>query len=559
MALDQIEESVLRRYTKAICHLNYAARERRQFGFILGAGISNNLKIPTWATLLETIERTLAYRRDGSYVPESYRGEQLFQFFRKKKSQELDFAAREIKEAGVNTDWRQVVSEILYQNYRSDGRTDVEAFVVAIKEHPYLHEIARIAAGHELVISHNFDSALETAISIDPANSRPANRRYNVFWKPDPFLRPAMLNIYHPNGFVPIERLKGGSDSIILTEANFADHLANTNNVEASFLLSHLSNKTWLIVGHSLADGTLKNALRVHANRRPGHINYYIHWLSDGEGSLPAEQREAIQEANFTTYNLVTFFLTSEEIAALLRLVRRAEQDLYNEMTSKDLTPRYVYYVCGAVSSGKSTVLSHLRSMTTVEEWPDRMPLAMNKLSVDANSTEKQDIDEKLEEAIWKKNEEICNTKVGLVAVDRAPLDFIAFPDDEQEQPSETAKKRHGKVLRRLEQQSFNNLSQGQIILVLADPGTLLERQMQRGRRPTDEDLRSQRSEGLLRRQQELMKEIYAPAVKGGSCVRGDCCSVATCVQDVVRIIYFGDYKPFEFKSRLDDFVGTPQ
>lgn len=558
MALDIIEERVLRRYTKAICHLNYAARERCQLGFILGAGISNDLKIPTWATLLETMERTLAYSRDGSHVPESYRGEQLYQYFRKKKSEELDFAPRAIKEAGVNTDWRQVVSGILYQAYIEGGKVDVEAFVAAIDRHPYLRDIAHIAAKHELVISHNFDGALEMAISTDPKNSTPANRRYNVFWKPDPFLRPGMLNIYHPNGYVPIERLKGGSDSIILTEANFADHLANTNNVEASFLLNHLSNKTWLLIGHSLADATLKNALRLHANRRPGHVSYYVHWVADGEDSLPAEQREAIKEANFTTYNLITFFLTSEEIAALLRLVSREELDLHNEITAIDLMPRYVYYICGAVSSGKSTVLSHLRSIATVEEWPDRMPTAMNKLSVDASKVEKEDIDQKLEEAIWKKNEEISNTRVGLVAVDRAPLDFIAFPDDETEKPNETAKKRHGKVLRRLGQQGFNNLSQGQIVLVITDPKTLLERQIQRGRRPTDDDLKSQRAEKLLRRQQDLMKEIYEPAVNEGSHVQGDCCSVATCVQDVVRLIYFGDYKPFDFKSRLDAYAGTP-
>jgi len=195
--------------------------------------------------------------------------------------------------------------------------------------------------------------------------------------------------------------------------------------------------------------------------------------------------------------------------------------------------------------------------MTTVEEWPDRMPTAMNKLSVDASPLEKEDIDPKLEEAIWKKNEEISNTKVGLVAVDRAPLDFIAFPDTEDEKPTETAKKRHTKVLRRLEQQGFNSLNQGQVILVIADPKTLLERQMQRGRRSTDDDLRSQRAEKLLCKQQNLMKEIYETAINEGSHVRGDCCSIATCVQDVIRIIYFGDYKPFAFKFRLDTYIGT--
>jgi hypothetical protein len=63
-----------------------------------------------------------------------------------------------------------------------------------------------------------------------------------------------------------------------------------------------------LLIGHSLADGTLKNALRLHASRRPGHVSYFIHFVAGGEGSLSVEQRDAIREANLATYNLYTFF-----------------------------------------------------------------------------------------------------------------------------------------------------------------------------------------------------------------------------------------------------------
>jgi hypothetical protein len=51
------------------------------------------------------------------------------------------------------------------------------------------------------------------------------------------------------------------------------------------------------------------------------------------------------------------------------------------------------------------------------------------------------------------------------------------------------------------------------------------------------------------------MCEIYDVAISGKSCVKGDCCSVATCIQDVVRIIYFQDYQPFDFKGRLDAYL----
>lgn len=91
--------------------------------------------------------------------------------------------------------------------------------------------------------------------------------------------------------------------------------------------------------------------------------------------------------------------------------------------------------------------------------------------------------------------------------------------------------------------------------MVQTDPNVLLERQIQRGRRPTDTDLQSGKALAYLDKQQKLMLEIYAAAITGKSSVRGDCCSVATCIQDVVRIIYFQDYQPFDFNGRLDAYL----
>jgi len=61
--LDNIERTVLRRYTKAICHLSFALRNER-LGFILGAGVSDDLEIPTWGELLDALEAKIGF--DGS-------------------------------------------------------------------------------------------------------------------------------------------------------------------------------------------------------------------------------------------------------------------------------------------------------------------------------------------------------------------------------------------------------------------------------------------------------------------------------------------------------------
>jgi hypothetical protein len=551
MAQEALEKSVLSRYTKSVCHLHYALMEKK-LGLMLGAGVSNELGIPSWKKLLNAVEADVQFKCDDDQSPASYRGEQLYQFFRKARGGR---AARGVTQAIVDSDWRKMVSDVLYGRFLVDGKVSSERFKAAIDGHPYFRDLARIARDLELAISHNFDDALEVAIATEPSNPRDENRRYHAFWRPEPFLRRNMLNVYHPNGYIPNTGLKG-SDSIILTESNFADLLANPNDAESSFLLSHLSYKTWLIIGHSLADGTLKNALRLHANRRPGHVSYFVHWTRKGEKDLSSEQQAAIQEANFATYNLVTLFLSSQEIGALLRLINRSPDDLHSELSAAGLKSRYVYYICGAVSSGKSTVLSHLRSLATIEEWPDRMPIAMNRPSTELGAKVEENIDLKLEDAIWRKNEEIKKIRVGLVAVDRAPLDFIAFPREKQS-PVQVARKRHGSVLRRLEQNGFRDLTEGQVILIEANPEILLERQIQRGRRSKKQG--SGKAHAYLERQSDLMRQIYQKAVEQGSAVRGDGCSVATCLQDLMRIIHFQQYRPFDFAQRLEDYCGgTP-
>jgi len=546
---------IIERYSQAVCHLNHA-KDANRLGLILGSGISRELHLPLWKDLLTDLENALSYPH-GDTVPESYRAEQLFQTFRARAAAALNWPERDNREAEVSSKWRAFVSARLYKGFlKSDGTTpDLDRYKKAIADHPYMMSLARIASELELVVSHNFDNALETAIDEDPSTRIKPGRRFNAFWKPEPFLRRGMVNVYHPNGYMPFARDVKGSDSVILTEAGFADHLANTNSAEAHFLLRHLAEKTWLIIGHSLADGTLKNALRMHANQRPGHISYYVHYAKNGASELTDEQQSAIREANFHAYNLVTIFASSAEIAELLNLVCMSKSELYDDCASHGVKSRYVYYIAGAVSSGKSTVLGHLRNLVTIEEWPGKMPVTMNKPSIELTLEEQREIDKKLEVAVWTKNREIDVTKVGVVVVDRSPLDFIAFPRTKTAAPTQTANERFATLFKRLHADDFAKLCAGQVILVTADPNVLLERQLQRGSRVRAEDVPNGDAMAYLKTQQNLMRAIYKQSVDDKSAVDADACSVAQTLKDVARIIHFEPYKPFNFKARLQEIL----
>lgn len=529
--------------------MNYACRAGR-LGLILGSGVSDELGLPKWRSLIESLEKVLNY--DSGGAPESYRAEQLFQHYKKTRMAELGWANKERTDAAVLSGWRDTVSKCLYAKFvKANGSFDESSYRRKIERHPYLKDLARVAQQSQLVVTHNFDDALETAISVDPSVTSLPNRKYHSFWRPEPFLRRGMVNIYHPNGYTPLSPGLKGSENLILTEASFADHLANTNTEESHFLLRHLADKTCLIVGHSLADGTLKNALRQHANQRPGHVNYYVHWVGGGESSLSEDQRDAIREANFETYNLVTIFASSEQVAEILRLVAMSEDGLEGQLAHYGVPARYVYYFVGAVSSGKSTMIRHLRDISTVEEWPVKMPVAMNRPSIGLAKTDEEKIDESLEEAIWNKNSEIRGVKVGVVAVDRAPIDFLAFPSKKSETMGKVAKRRGGRVLARLAANNWRDFCPGQVIVVRADAEILVDRQLQRGGRTTPEEVSGGKTFRYLEKQRDLLLEVYVSALRIGSVVDTDRCTVAVSVKAAARIIHFCEYKPFDFPGRL--------
>lgn len=538
-----------KRYAKALCHLNYARRKKR-LGLILGAGVSDTLEIPQWKALIEQIELKLNYK--SMRAPEAYRAEQLFQHYRKIRTDELDWESGEKLDAAIIAGWRDIVTKCLYTRFLGpNGKLSLPDYTEKIRQHPYLTRLGNLAKDAVLVVTHNFDDALEVAIDLDASSSAPVGRRYYTFWRPEPFLRQGMVNIYHPNGYTPLRRSLRGSENLVLTEAGFADHLANTNTEESHFLLRHLADKTCLIIGHSLADGTLKNALRQHANQRPGHVNYYVHWNRHGEAGLSDDQRNAIREANLETYNLVTIFANSSEISEIVRIISMDEGEIEGFLARHSLVSRYAYYIVGAVSSGKSTTLRHLRDLATIEEWPAHMPSDMNRPSLGLKKTQEEKIDERLEEAIWTKNCEIRDIKAGIVAVDRAPLDFVAFPTKKGETLGIVARKRSKAVLGRLEKDNLRDLCPGQVIVLRSDPSVLVQRQLRRGNRATPEEVADGSTERYLRRQRALLDRVYKKAIACGSVVETDCCSITVSLKAIVRIIHFQDYAPFDFARRL--------
>lgn len=79
----RLDVQVFKQYAKPIVHMR-KQHGRKQFGLVLGAGVSNPLNIPTWKKLLTQIanhERIDGKKVDRPDAPATARAEMLYRHF----------------------------------------------------------------------------------------------------------------------------------------------------------------------------------------------------------------------------------------------------------------------------------------------------------------------------------------------------------------------------------------------------------------------------------------------------------------------------------------------
>jgi hypothetical protein len=335
-----------------------------------------------------------------------------------------------------------------------------------------LRDLARKVS---LVITFNFDDILAEAIGRAIDQGLPG-QSFSIVWQPPLLDRPAHTTVYHVNGVLPRVTLKKRSPQLIFTEDSFADALVRSPGISGEYILLRFMRNTMFIIGHSLRDTSLRNYLRQNRETSPANHHYMIFCLQAPD-ALTAKQRRDIFDANLELYNLVTVFLTSTEICALLKLLNVDERNFRDALDTmgEDRRSCYHYYIAGPVASGKSAVLEQLRCFATYEEWtrppPSEMYLSFEKLTPEQSGK----IDSFIFGELKEKNSKMHTATVGFHFMDRAPLDLYAFSKDDAERREKT-KKLAELVIR------DRPLHPGEILFVTAKGETLVERNVGRGR-----------------------------------------------------------------------------
>ncbi len=423
VSMNKIQSDLIKKYHREITHLKYKL-SKSNFGLCFGAGISKDLGYPLWPDLVKCI----ADKVDAShlYKPEeslTSTTQLLFAHYRAnwiKSNSLIDIEIDSFVERKINISWLKVIHYCLY--------IDIEKDVTKIS-HPYLLDFLDVVEDSVMTINYNFDDTIERLLF--EKNKKSKEKTFETVWKPSTQFRRQTGIIYHPNGFLPLNLIEGFSEHFVFGEESYIDQSLDNMAGHYSCLLNHVSRYTLLILGMSLNDPTLKQILRQNARLNPGHYHFYVKHIRSKTDAPSDSEKEAIIYSNLKVYNLVTLFLTSEEISSLGKLLNERGDDDFKHITKRERLPiSYHYYISGSVGSGKSTVVNNLRSFKTFDEWLDPKPDLMEKPAKDLTEDEKDIVNQWIDEQFSRKNFKVGEEQNCISVIDRSPIDPLAFQTD---------------------------------------------------------------------------------------------------------------------------------
>lgn len=531
---DKTRVEVLKSYPKAVVHLRRQFKTRR-FSIVLGAGISLDFNVPTWKQLVEKIAKDpeidglvlLGGHVEHKSLP--YKIQMLFHRYRDKYVKDPTISSLEQQNI-INASFIALCARHIY----ADVDPNLEG---AIDKHPYFSSLIPLVQESHLTINFNFDDFLERILALKKRDKDSSNRGFEIVTDPWPQFRRSDSVIYHPHGVVPYNNLMElPVDRFVFSEAAYSAQYVGTRGHDSSFMLSHFARNTCILLGCSLEDET-RNVLMRNAEINPGNYHYYIHYVPD-EAEPSEEQRALISETNFNVYNLITLFLSSEKIKALLDLVN--ENTVPNQILSDiaiqaDVSLKYKYYLTGAIGVGKSTTASLLRSLHVLDEWLEARPAILAKPWKELTDKERDDADDWILGQFCAKNDTLRHLEPSIAIVDRPPLDPLSFTKIEDRPKKATD------LLDRICPKRKWKVEEGVVIVLTGDPEVLSSRVRATGRQNY--------STNYL----EVMQNDIVGLYQGNGVHKIDTknLSIIEVTKKVAEIIHRQEYMPFDLDRQL--------
>jgi len=518
---------------RLILHIRQRLHRDNMLGLCLGAGVSADYDFPSWPELIrkiaehEEIQGTRLLEVSQSLTSQA---QFLFQKYKQSLKARGDVSGDDVVDhRRAAFGWLDIVHKCLYKEATVDDSQ--------LKSHPYLWDLLPLVKQSAMTVNYNFDDSIERMLYLFNEQMEPGvdDKGFDVVWQPSAQFRRHRGVIYHPNGFLPLRKTDGYSENIIFLEQEYADQLIDVGSGHYACLLNHMSKTTLLFLGLSLHDTTLKHLLRVSARNTPGAFHYHIHWC---HGEKPSDdEQQAVSRANFSVYNLVTLFLTTEEIKALVRYVMM-DQDAFDSVCDDE--PRgvntiYRFYITGVVGAGKTTAVEQVRGIDGFDEWVDRKHPLLSKPHQELAPNQRSDVDAWINQQFRKKNRRVSKASHGISIIDRCPLDPLYFTKE-----SAACSKRAAELIDAMvpEQSPIREIAPGHLIVLTCNESVLKTRLANRQKTYKLEQLKEQKNTIT-----HFWKDY------GTTLIDTTNLPVSEVVRRILEYVLFGEYRELSFQS----------
>jgi hypothetical protein len=420
---------MLATYGRTIAYLRQQIAAEH-FGIFLGPGATRSLGFPDWDELMIRVAKHPKVAAADLFEASGFENDRpavLYDYFQSAFSGEANSSSSRVRRIEYErlAAWQKIVHTCLYQDVPTSPNE-------VIDRAGYLKDFLPLIRRSSLTINWGFGDAVQRLLGHTlNAEERRTTRGSATVYQPDVRSDPRRCVVYHPNGYVPIDLRDRTSERLRFPEDSPVDAVPNGFTGHFASLAFHLSRGAWLFLGASLSDPTLKHLLRQGSQVYPGQLHCHVVERRE-HGERDSEYEAVVRRTNFFHYGVVTLFLTSQEISALGKLLAM-EESQFNELAADAGQPTvYRYYVTGPVSVGKSTTVSHFRSLHTLDEWLDQRAAGMEKDFRKLDEEELKSIDQWVAEQWHMKNLNVRDIHSGIVVVDRAPLDAFSFTPTNQ-------------------------------------------------------------------------------------------------------------------------------
>jgi hypothetical protein len=223
-----------------ITHMWQRRVEHSRLGLVLGAGVSSDAKIPMWNELVRRLmvaanipeDRMKSHKSDG--LTETLLAEMAYRRHFESETKVHSDMPPKFRRYQVDASWCVKIHACLYEGL--DGKS----FEEITRDHVYLGQLAELICKSRFAVTFNFDDIVDEAVIARAATGRGPNPEIIV--RPKIETRKNAPVIYHINGRIPREELRGKSEHVLLTEDAFADILLSPNSQDAEFVINESSS-----------------------------------------------------------------------------------------------------------------------------------------------------------------------------------------------------------------------------------------------------------------------------------------------------------------------------